>query len=255
MIKMHEMLQELYATANLEPKYTGEDLFNFDKFKEEEEKRKATDAAKKKKRLESAVDVSEDDDIEEEEVERYVIPTKFVEWGLEDEVVYETEGCEEVAPQQPEWFKKEREKLSDFYQVVTVEKIEVTDKINRWKYCNLKGMFIAKRRGGVIQHFRMGLDMQTLPNWDARELGKLELIDPTNNSFGADFERIILRECVRDFTVFKPIRPRRKVSKNIKDPMTGKGKVAWVIDPTKVVTRVKIPPEQLVMLTNFKKWF
>ncbi|MFS7986673.1 hypothetical protein Hanom_Chr11g01013061 [Helianthus anomalus] len=29
----------------------------------------------------------------------------------------------------------------------------------------------------------------------------------------------------------------------------------WVINPTKDVKRIKIPPEILVTLTNFKKWF
>ncbi|MFS8003932.1 hypothetical protein Hanom_Chr13g01219681 [Helianthus anomalus] len=76
---------------------------------------------------------------------------RFVEWGLEDEVLYETEDGNEVTTQHPEWFKKEREKLPkkeseklpDFYQVVTVEKIEAPDKIISWKYCDLKGMFIV----------------------------------------------------------------------------------------------------------------
>ncbi|MFS8027704.1 hypothetical protein Hanom_Chr16g01501891 [Helianthus anomalus] len=81
------------------------------------------------------------------------------------------------------------------------------------------------------------------------------MINPTNSSIGAYFERLILRECVCGFTVFKPKRPRRRVSKTTKDPITGKGKVTWVIDPAKVVTRVKIPLEHPVMLTNVKKWF
>ncbi|MFS8027703.1 hypothetical protein Hanom_Chr16g01501881 [Helianthus anomalus] len=58
---------------------------------------------------------------------------------------------------------KESEKLPNFYKVVTIEKTEVTDRIISWKCCNLKGMFIVKRRGGVIQHFRTGIDMQSLP--------------------------------------------------------------------------------------------
>ncbi|MFS8027708.1 hypothetical protein Hanom_Chr16g01501931 [Helianthus anomalus] len=90
---------------------------------------------------------------------------------------------------------------------------------------NLKEMFIVKRRGGVIQHFRTGLDMQSRPTWDVRELGKLEMINPTNSSIGADFERLTLRERVRGFTMFKPKRPRRRISKPTKDPITGKGKV------------------------------
>ncbi|MFS7935954.1 hypothetical protein Hanom_Chr05g00409671 [Helianthus anomalus] len=81
------------------------------------------------------------------------------------------------------------------------------------------------------------------------------MINSTNSSIGADFDRLNLRECLRGFTVFKPRRPRRRVSKTTKDPMIGKGKVTLVIDPAKVVPRVKIPPKQPVMLTNFKKWF
>ncbi|MFS7952305.1 hypothetical protein Hanom_Chr07g00605431 [Helianthus anomalus] len=131
MIKMHEMLQRRKRGSNLELKYLGEDLFNFDNFKEKEEKSRAAEATKKKKRLESVVDVKEEGDNEEEEVDRYEIPTMFVEWGLEDEVIYETDGGEEVAPQHPKWFKKEREKFPDFYQDITIEKTKVTDKIIR----------------------------------------------------------------------------------------------------------------------------
>ncbi|MFS8002279.1 hypothetical protein Hanom_Chr13g01200261 [Helianthus anomalus] len=98
-------------------------------------------------------------------------------------------------------------------------------------------MFIVKRKGDVIQHFHIGLDMQTLPTWDARELGKLETINPTNKIIVADFGRLILRECVRGLTMFKPRCPKRRVTKTTKDPMTEKGKVTWMIDPTKVVTR------------------
>ncbi|KAJ0530079.1 hypothetical protein HanLR1_Chr10g0363021 [Helianthus annuus] len=255
MTKMYEMIKELYSKAEMEPRFSSEDLFRFDKFKEEEEKRKAENAERKERRLESTVNVNEDDESEEEEVDKDEMPARFVEWGLEDEVMYETDGGEEVAPQHPEWFKKEREKLSDFYQMVTVEKTEATDKIISWKYCDMKGMFIVKRRGGVIQHFKTGLHMQSLPRWDIREIGRLDMINPTHSNIGADFERLILRECVRGFTIFKPRRPRRRVSKTTKDPITGKGKVTWVIDPAKVVTKVKIPPEHPVMLTNFKKWF
>ncbi|MFS7986670.1 hypothetical protein Hanom_Chr11g01013021 [Helianthus anomalus] len=116
-------------------------------------------------------------------------------------------------------------------------------------------MFIVKRCGGVIQYFKTGLDMQSLPRWDIRELGNFDMINPIYNNIGADFERLILRECNRGFTVFKPQRARQRVSKTTKDPITGKGKVMCVINPTKIVKRIKIPSEIPVTLTNFKKWF
>ncbi|MFS8003933.1 hypothetical protein Hanom_Chr13g01219691 [Helianthus anomalus] len=97
--------------------------------------------------------------------------------------------------------------------------------------------------------------MQCVPRWDIHELRNLDMINPTYSSIRADFERLILRECNRGFTVFKPQHPRRRVLKTTKDPITGKGKVTWVIDPAKAVMRIKIPPELPVMLTNFKKWF
>ncbi|MFS8003839.1 hypothetical protein Hanom_Chr13g01218601 [Helianthus anomalus] len=50
-------------------------------------------------------------------------------------------------------------------------------------------------------------------------------------------------------------RPRRRVSKTKIDPVTGKGKVTWVINPAKVVTRIKLPEEVPVCLNKFKKWF
>ncbi|MFS7914659.1 hypothetical protein Hanom_Chr02g00156161 [Helianthus anomalus] len=155
-------------------------------------------------------------------MDRDEMPAKFIEWGLEEEVVYEQEDRKTFTPQHPKWFRREREKLPDFYQVVTVEKTEATDKIISWMYSNLKGMFVVKRRGGVIQYFRTGYDLFSLP---------------------------------RGFPTIKTQRPRRRVSKTTKDPITGKGKVTWVINPAKVVTRIKLPDEVPVCLNNFKKWF
>ncbi|MFS7999598.1 hypothetical protein Hanom_Chr12g01168251 [Helianthus anomalus] len=92
-------------------------------------------------------------------------------------------------------------------------------------YSNLKGMFVVKRRGGVIQYFRTGYDLFSLPMWDLRELGRLDMLNPDDRSVGGGggFERIIAKECNKGFPNFKPQRPRRR------DPITGKGKVTWVI--------------------------
>ncbi|MFS7930042.1 hypothetical protein Hanom_Chr04g00339501 [Helianthus anomalus] len=149
------------------------------------------------------------------------MPAKFIEYGLEEEVVYEQEDGKTFTPQHLEWFRREREKLPDFYQVVTVEKTEAIDKIISWMYNNLKGIFVVKRRGAL----------------------------------GGDFERIIAKECNKGFPTFKPQRPRRRVSKTTKDPITGKGKVTWVINPAKIFTRIKLRDEVPVCLNNFKKWF
>ncbi|MFS7961555.1 hypothetical protein Hanom_Chr08g00716491 [Helianthus anomalus] len=61
-------------------------------------------------------------------------------------------------------------------------------------YSNLKGMFIVKKRGGVIQYFKTGFDMQTLPRWDIRELGRLDMLNPDRSNIGADFDRFISKE-------------------------------------------------------------
>ncbi|MFS8002883.1 hypothetical protein Hanom_Chr13g01207311 [Helianthus anomalus] len=189
--------------------------------------------------LKLAVSFTEDDESEEEE----------------DEIVYGNEEGGEFSPQHLEWFKKERKNIPDFYQVVTVENTEATDKIISWKYCDMKGMFILKQRGGVIQHFKTGLDMQSLPRWHTCEIGGLGMINPTHRSIGVDFEILILRECMRRFTIFKSRHPRRRVSKTTKVPITRKGKVTCVIDLAKVVTKIRIPLEHPVALTNFKKSF
>ncbi|KAM0011590.1 hypothetical protein Hdeb2414_s0061g00762861 [Helianthus debilis subsp. tardiflorus] len=122
-------------------------------------------------------------------------------------------------------------------------------------YDNLRGMFVVKRRGGVIQYFATGFDLFTLPRWDLRELGRLELLNHEERGIGRDFERIIEKECNKDFPNHTPQRPRRRISKTTFDPVTGKGKVTWVINPAKVVTRVKLPEEIPVALKDFKKWF
>ncbi|MFS7966947.1 hypothetical protein Hanom_Chr09g00779991 [Helianthus anomalus] len=62
------------------------------------------------------------------------------------------------------------------------------------------------------------------------------MINPTNNNNREDFERLLLHECIRGFTIFKPRRRRRRLSKTTKDPIIGKRKVMWVINPAKVIT-------------------
>ncbi|MFS7945774.1 hypothetical protein Hanom_Chr06g00528131 [Helianthus anomalus] len=246
------MMKKICAKIEIEPMFSFTEIFDFQAFKEEETHRKKKEAEAKKRRLESTEKVTEGDDSDEEEMDRDEMPSRFIEWGLEEEVIYEQENGETLTPQHPEWFRREREKLPDFYQVVTVEKTEATDKIISWMYSNIKGMFVVKRRGGVIQYFRTGYDQFSLPRWDIRELGRLDMLNPDNSSL---FERIIAKECKRGFELFKPKRPRRRVSKTTKDPITGKGKVTWVINPAKVVTRIKLPDEVPVCLNNFKKWF
>ncbi|MFS7977914.1 hypothetical protein Hanom_Chr10g00909591 [Helianthus anomalus] len=171
------------------------------------------------------------------------------------EVTYELEDGETFTPQHPEWFRKEREELPDFYQVITVEKTKITDKIISWMYSNFRGMFVVKHRGGVIQYFKTGYDLFSLPRWDIREVGRLDMLNPDRSNVGAGFECIIAKECNKGFQVFKLQHPRRRVSKTTRDPITGKGKVTWVINPTKVVTRIKLPSEVPFCLNNFKKWF
>ncbi|MFS7988170.1 hypothetical protein Hanom_Chr11g01031491 [Helianthus anomalus] len=231
--KLYRMMKKICAKIEIEPMFSFAEIFDFEAFKEEETKRKEKEAEAKKRRLESTEKVTEGDESDEEEMDRDEMPSRFIEWGLEEEIMYEQEDGETFSPQHPEWFRREREKLPDFYQVITVEKKEATDKIISWMYSNLKGMFVVKRRGGVIQYFRIGYDLFSLPRWDVRELGRLDI----------------------GFQVFKPQRPRRRVYKTKKYPIIGKVKVTWGINPAKVVTRIKLPDEVLVCLNNFKKWF
>ncbi|MFS8022767.1 hypothetical protein Hanom_Chr16g01443341 [Helianthus anomalus] len=116
-------------------------------------------------------------------------------------------------------------------------------------------MFVVKRRGSVIQYFQTGFDLFTLPRWDLRELGRLDILNPHERSIGGDFERLNAKECNKGFPNHRPQRPRRRVSKTTRDPVTGKGKVTWVINPAKIVTRIKLPEEVPVSLNDFKKWF
>ncbi|KAJ0827439.1 hypothetical protein HanRHA438_Chr17g0825731 [Helianthus annuus] len=253
--KLYRMMRGICEKTKIEPMFSFDEVFDFDAFIEAETARKEKEAEAKKRRLESVNKVSEGDESDEEEIDREDMPSKFIEWGLEDEVLYEQENGKTFAPEHPEWFKKERERLPDFHQVIKVEKSEATDKIISWKYDNLRGMFVVKRRGGVIQYFATGFDLFTLPRWDLRELGRLDLLNHNERGIGRDFERIIAKECNKGFQNHVPQCPRRRVSKTTIDPITGKGKVTWVINPAKVVTRIKIPEDVLVALTNFKKWF
>ncbi|XP_021995836.1 uncharacterized protein LOC110893021 [Helianthus annuus] len=195
--KMYRMMRNMCEQMKVKPMFSFEEIFDFEGFVEEENTRKEKEAEAKKKRLESVDKVSEGNESDEEAVDRDDMPAKFLEWGLEDEVLYEQENGKTFAPEHPEWFKKEREQLPDFYQVITVEKTEATDKIISWMYENVRGMFVVKRRGGVIQYFQTGFDLFSLPRWDLRELGRLDILNPEERGIGRDFERIIAKESNR----------------------------------------------------------
>ncbi|KAJ0450404.1 hypothetical protein HanHA300_Chr15g0555931 [Helianthus annuus] len=230
--KLYRMMRGICEKANIEPMFTFDEIFDFEAFIQEETARKEKEAEAKKKRLESVDKALEGNESEEEEADREVMPPTFVEWGLEDEVLYEQEDGKTFAPEHPEWFRKEREKLPDLHQVIKVVKSEETEKIISWMYDNLRGMFVVKRRGG-----------------------DKNLLNHGDRGIGRDFERLITSECDKNFPNHAPQRPRRRVSKTSFDPVTGKGKVTWVINPAKVVTRVKLPEEIPVALKDFKKWF
>ncbi|KAJ0604370.1 hypothetical protein HanHA300_Chr02g0049031 [Helianthus annuus] len=253
--KLYRMMRGICEKANIEPMFTFDEIFDFEAFIQEEMARKEKEAEAKKKRLESVDKALEGNESEEEEADREIMPPTFIEWGLEDEVLYEQEDGKTFTPEHPEWFRKEREKLPDLHQVIKVVKSEETEKIISWMYDNLRGMFVVKRRGGVIQYFATGFDLFSLPRWDLRELGRLNLLNHGDRGIGRDFERLITKECDKNFPNHAPQRPRRRVSKTTFDPVTGKGKVTWVVNPAKVVTRVKLPEEIPVALKDFKKWF
>ncbi|MFS7929418.1 hypothetical protein Hanom_Chr04g00332331 [Helianthus anomalus] len=51
----------------------------------------------------------------------------------------------------------------------------------------LGGMFVVKRRDGVIKYFQTGFNLFSLPRWDLRELGRLDILHPGDRSVGGDF--------------------------------------------------------------------
>ncbi|MFS7902650.1 hypothetical protein Hanom_Chr01g00013711 [Helianthus anomalus] len=91
-------------------------------------------------------------------------------------------------------------------------------------YDNLRGMFVVKRRDGVIQYVQTGFDLFALPRWDLLELGRLDTLNPQDISIGGDFERLIAKECNKGFPNHMPQRPRRRVSKTTRAPVTVKRK-------------------------------
>ncbi|MFS7969068.1 hypothetical protein Hanom_Chr09g00804831 [Helianthus anomalus] len=113
--KLYIMMKNICVKIEIEPMFSFAEIFDFETFMEEETNRKAKEAEANKRRLESTERVTEGDDSDEEEVDRDEMPSRFIEWGLEEEVVYEQEDGETFSPQHPEWFKKEREKLPEFY--------------------------------------------------------------------------------------------------------------------------------------------
>ncbi|MFS7999597.1 hypothetical protein Hanom_Chr12g01168241 [Helianthus anomalus] len=113
--KINRMMKNICAKIEIEPMFSFTEIFDFEAFKEEETNRKKKEAETKKRRLESTEKVTEWDDSDEEEMDRDEMPARFIDWGFEEEVIYEQEDGKTFTPQHPEWFKREREKLPDFY--------------------------------------------------------------------------------------------------------------------------------------------
>ncbi|MFS7987246.1 hypothetical protein Hanom_Chr11g01020191 [Helianthus anomalus] len=113
--KLYIMMKKICAKVEIEPMFSFAEIFDFEAFEEEETNRKKKEAEAKKRRLESTEKVTEGDDSDEEEMDRDEMPSRFIDWGLEEEVMYKQEDGETFSPQHPEWFRREREKLPDFY--------------------------------------------------------------------------------------------------------------------------------------------
>ncbi|KAI3676153.1 hypothetical protein L1987_85753 [Smallanthus sonchifolius] len=95
----------------------------------------------------------------------------------------------------------------------------LTVEILGWMYDDEKKMYVIKRGDGKIQYFDRSSKLKTLPYWDMRELIHLKMINPSKNTFAADFEEYLKKECGKDkFENFKPQVPEcRKLIRNDKD--------------------------------------
>ncbi|MFS7929419.1 hypothetical protein Hanom_Chr04g00332341 [Helianthus anomalus] len=96
--KLYRMIRSTCAKKEIEPMFSFEEIFDFDAFIEEETARKAKEVEAKKRRLESTEKVTEGDESDEKEVDRDDMPAKFIEWGLEEEVVYEQDDGKTFSP-------------------------------------------------------------------------------------------------------------------------------------------------------------
>ncbi|XP_022024961.1 DNA ligase 1-like [Helianthus annuus] len=85
--KMYRMMRNMCEQMKVKPMFSFEEIFDFEAFMEEETTRKEKEAEAKKKRLESVEKVTEGNESDEEEVDRDDMPARFIEWGLEEEVL------------------------------------------------------------------------------------------------------------------------------------------------------------------------
>ncbi|MFS8003838.1 hypothetical protein Hanom_Chr13g01218591 [Helianthus anomalus] len=85
--KLYIMIRSICDKIEIAHMFSFEEVFDFDAFIEEETTRKAKEVEAKKRLLESTEKVTEGDESDEEEIDRDEMPAKFIEWGLEKEVV------------------------------------------------------------------------------------------------------------------------------------------------------------------------
>ncbi|KAI3732508.1 hypothetical protein L1987_63713 [Smallanthus sonchifolius] len=129
----------------------------------------------------------------------------------------------------------------------------LTGEILAWMYDDNKKMYVVKRREVNIKYFDWSSKLKSLPYWDIRELSHLNMINLSNNTFAANFEEYLKKECSKDkFENFKPQVPECRQFKR-KDK-NDKRRFRYIVKPADTVSTVCIPARKEMFIKSFKKW-
>ncbi|MFS7951976.1 hypothetical protein Hanom_Chr07g00601581 [Helianthus anomalus] len=90
--KMYRMMKNVCEQLKIKPMFSFDEIFDFEAFIQEETVRKEKESEGKKRRLESVEKATVGDESDEEEVDRDDMLARFIELGLEEEVLYEQEN-------------------------------------------------------------------------------------------------------------------------------------------------------------------
>jgi hypothetical protein len=118
---------------------------------------------------------------------------------------------------------------------------ESSNRIMSWGYDENKKLLVVKRFRGNVQYFANAHKLRSLPTWDVRALSKVKFINHSKSGDGKNIQKMIERECLRGFDVFRPQQATRRRLKHVIDPITRRPQIKLYVKPAEVEMRVLLP--------------
>ena len=123
-----------------------------------------------------------------------------------------------------------------------------------WGYFKDIGCYAIKRERG-IEYYKRPTELRCLPGFDLNRLNYLDMLYINDESWARYLQKRLRQEFVRGWSIFKPQKPKRIVSKKEFDPVTGRAKVTLIYKPPKTLKKIPLMKLKQDFYKSFVYWY